>query len=543
MDRMRAIISLGVLLGTLGAARADEHDRAPLFNNLGTHHHPVTTRSKEAQRYFDQGLTLVYGFNHHEAIRSFRAAARLDPDCAMAYWGAALAYGMNINMPMMEDAVPKAYEALQKALELAPKASEKERAYIQALAKRYTAKPEKDRGPLDRAYADAMRELARRYPDDLDAATLFAEAVMDTMPWNYWTEDGKPRAGTEEVITVLESVLKRDPNHPGANHYYIHAVENSPNPEGGLPAAYRLGGLCPGAGHLVHMPSHIFLRVGYYREAAVANERAIAADEAYIAQCKAQGVYPANYYSHNAHFLWYVTMLEGRGEEALRAGRKAAAVPTAKDLQEMPHLHWLRPVPLLTLARFGRWDELLREPQPAADAPYEIAMWHYARGLAYVRQRKTEQAAGQLEALQAVAASKEAQAMEIPFFPGHSLIRLAEAILAAELAGLRGNAEEQLRGLEEAVRRQDKLPYMEPPYWYYPVRQSLGAALLQGGQVAKAEAVYREDLKRHPNNGWSLYGLLQCLRRQGRTEEAADVERRFREAWSGADVALTASCF
>jgi tetratricopeptide (TPR) repeat protein len=295
-----------------------------LFDNLGKHHHRITTTSKRAQKYFDQGLTLVYGFNHQEAIRSFQAAADLDPKCSMAYWGIALAYGPNINAPMPDDAIPKAYAALQKAIELASGVSKKEQAYIRALSKRYVAKPIKDRSKLDRAFADAMREVVKQFPDDLDAATLFAEALMDTTPWDYWTKEGKPKAQTKEIVAALERVLKHDPNHPGANHYYIHAVEASPNPERGLAAAHRLGDIAPGAGHLVHMPSHIYLRVGYYHEASLANERAIAADQSYIVQCRAQGFYPTLYASHNMHFLAYTTSLEGRSAASLRAARQTA---------------------------------------------------------------------------------------------------------------------------------------------------------------------------------------------------------------------------
>lgn len=517
---------------------------APIFSNLGKHTHKVTTNSPEAQRYFDQGLTFVYGFNHHEAIRSFKEVVRLDPDCAMAWWGIALAHGLNINAPMMEEAVPLAYEAIQQAQKLAPKASEKEQAYIQALAKRYTEMPVKDRLPLEQAYADSMREVAKRHPEDLDAATLFAEALMNTMPWNYWEKDGKPKPATEEILSILETVLQRNPNHPGANHYYIHAVEASPQPERGLPAAYRLGDLCPGAGHLVHMPAHIFLRLGYYHDAAVANERAIAADETYISHCKAQGFYPMMYYSHNIHFLWFATAFEGRGEASIREGRKAAGMlKDAKGSPEMPQIYWVRATAVLALARFGRWDDILREPQPPAELVFEKAMSHYARGLAFTRQRKASDAAQELTALDKIATDKDTAALESDYLPGASLIRIAHAILAADVAGLNGDTAAQIKRLEEAVKLQDDLPYMEPPYWYYPVRQSLGAARLEAGQAASAEAVYREDLKRWPRNGWSLFGLMQSLRRQGKTAEALEVDRQFRDAWKHADVTLTASRF
>jgi tetratricopeptide (TPR) repeat protein len=544
----QAIFVASLVIASASFLFADDvaQRRAPLFDNLGKLHHPITTTSKEAQRYFDQGLTLVYGFNHHEAIRSFKEAARLDPNCAMAWWGIALAYGMNINSPMMEDAIPRAYEAIQEAKKLKPKASEAEQAYIDALAKRYTEEPVKDRLPLERAYADAMREVAKRFPDDLDAATLYAESLMNTMPWNYWTKEGKPQLGTEEMLAALESVLQRHPDHLGANHYYIHAVEASPAPERGLPAAYRLTDLCPGAGHLVHMPSHIFLRLGYYHDASAVNEKAVAADERYIATCKAQGFYPTIYYSHNIHFLWYSLSMEGRAEESIRQARKVAAKlmdvkvnPASPEVQ----VYWVRATPVLALARFGRWDDVLREPNPAADLLYERAMSHHARGLAFVRQNKPQDAAKELEELEKIVNNKDTAILESEHLPGVALIRLAHITLEAETAGAKGNMEGRVTRLEEAVKLQAELPYMEPPYWYGSARQMLGAALLDAGEVKKAEAVYRDDLKRWPRNGWSLFGLLECLRRQGRTAEAADVERQFQDAWKYADVTLTGSSF
>lgn len=515
--------------------------KAPLFDDLGDHRHPVTTASKEAQRYFDQGLTLCFAFNHPEAIRSFEEAAKLDPGCAMAYWGIAFAYGANINMPMTDEAVPKAYGALKKAVELAPKASPKEQAYIRALEKRYAETPPKDRAPLDKAFADAMRQVAKSYPDDLDAAVLFAEALMDTMPWSYWTEDGQPKPETVEVLAALERVLQAAPNHPGACHYYVHAVEASPHPEKGLAAAHRLRDLVPGAGHLVHMPSHIYLRVGQYHEASACNERAVAADEAYIAKHNVKTLYAGMYYSHNLHFLSYSTALEGRSADSIRAARKADGVVPDEAAMHMPEGQWVKAAPVLALARFGQWGEVLREPEPACDLAFTTAMWHHARGLALARAGKLDDAAREAAALEKLADGKEVAALETPHFPGASIVRLARAVLAAELAGARGERDTMLRGLEAAVGAQDKLPYMEPPYWYFPLRQRLGAALVEAGRFADAEKVYREDLRRNPENGWSLYGLLRCLRAQGK--DAADVDRRFREAWRYADVTLTASSF
>ncbi len=517
---------------------------APLLAGLGNHHHAVTTKSKEAQRYFDQGLILGYSFNHEEAVRSFREAARLDPECAMAYWGEALAYGMNINAPMAEEAAPKAYEAVQLALKHAPKATAKEQAYVQALSKRYTAQAEKDRTPLDKAYADAMRQLAKAYPDDLDAATLFAESLMNLVPWNYWTPEGKPKPETEEVLAALESVLQRNPNHPGANHYYIHTVEASPNPERGLAAAHRLGELVPGAGHMVHMPSHIYLRVGDYHAASRANERAILVDEAYLAKHKVGGLYAMMYYPHNIHFLWYSASMEGRCRDALEAARKLGNLLAKADGHEMiVMIGWMRSAPMHALLRFGKWEEVLAIPEPPCESVLETAQWHYARGMAFLRTGRREQAEKELAALRKIAEDKETDKLELKDVPGASIVRIAHAVLAAETAGAKGDIEALVRGLREAVQKEDALPYMEPPFWYAPLRQSLGAILLQRGTFADAEAVYRHDLKKWPHNGWSLFGLMQCLRLQGRSAEAAEVERRFQEAWKFADVVLTSSRF
>lgn len=536
-----AVVSLLLLLAP--AAAGGEARQAPLFDDLGRHHHAITTKSAEAQRYFDQGLILVYGFNHAEAVRSFREAARLDPDAAMPHWGIALALGPNINAPMSDEAVPQAYAAVRRAVELADGASDRERDYIRALEKRYSAEPVKDRSALDRAYADAMRQVAGRHPDDPDAATLMAEALMDTMPWDYWTPEGKPRPGTQEALDALEAVLRRHPDHPGANHYLIHLVEASPNPERGLAAAHRLADLAPGAGHLVHMPSHIYLRLGLYHEASQANERAIRADESYLTQCRRQGFYPALYYSHNMHFLSHTTAVEGRSADALAAAGKTAEHLKHHDLSKMPFMQWMRATPLMVRVRFGRWDDILAEPAPAEGALFEQAMWRYARGRAFVGKRDADKAAAESKALSEIASSREAETLQVRDLPGASIVRLADQVMAAESAGLRGDTEGRLRGLRDAVAAEDALPYMEPPFWEQPVRQLLGSALLEAGRPAEAEAVYREDLRRHPRTGWSLFGLLESLRRQGRTAEAAEVQDRLRRAWTHADVVLTGSTF
>ncbi len=515
----------------------DDGRLAPLFEAMGDYQHKVTVSSDMAQKYFDQGLKLIYGFNHAEAVRSFQEVARRDSNCAMAYWGIAFALGPNINKPMDDKDVPAAYDAAQKAVSLASTVSPVEQAYIAALAKRYAPEPVPDRQALDRAFADAMRQVSEQYPDDLDAATLFAESLMDLIPWAYYNEDGTPKPETVEIIASLERVMASNPNHPGANHYYIHAVEASSTPERGEPAADRLGDLVPDAGHLVHMPSHIYLRIGRYHDATAANEKAAAADESYISQCNAQGFYPALYYPHNIHFLWFTSAMEGRGEVSINAARRLVKNVAVEQIKEHPSLESFRPIPYFALARFGKWQEILALPQPPQEFYYETAMWHYARGLALAGQGDVEHAAQEADKLKMLAASAEIEALEQPFYFGASLTGIATDILSAKVAGLRAKNEEMLTLLRKAVVSQDALPYMEPPYWYYPIRQTLGAALVQAGQPAEAEVVFREDLERNRGNGWSLYGLEESLRALGKEEAADSVHAMLKEKWVLADIA------
>jgi tetratricopeptide (TPR) repeat protein len=519
---------------------------APLFDNLGNYHHPISTSSELAQRYFDQGLILAYGFNHAEAARSFREAARLDPNCAICYWGVALVLGPNINAAMEAEAVPEAWQALQKAQELSENASEKERAYIQALTKRYSSQPVENQKANDIAYAKAMREVQRRYPDDLDAATLFAEALMDTMPWQYWTKDGEPKPETGELLATLESILERNPDHPGANHMYIHAVEASPNPDRGIASADRLRNLVPGAGHLVHMPSHIYIRVGRYHDAVLANQRAIEADQDYITQCHAQGLYPLGYMPHNHHFLLASAAIAGESELAIQAAHHTAAMADQKMMREPGYgtLQHYYSIPLYTLAKFGKWDEILAEPAPAEDLKYPTGVWHYARGLAFTAKGQPQEAAQELAQLKAIAADPSLEKVTIwDINTSSSLLNIASEVLAGELAAKQGDYENAIAYLETAVSLEDNLNYDEPPPWLSPVRESLGAVLLEAGRAAEAERVYREDLKRFPENGWSLYGLAQSLRVQGKAEEARTVQARFEKAWKYGDATLSASRF
>lgn len=516
---------------------------APRLQNLGNHHYEITTSSPEAQRFFDQGLILAYGFNHAEAARAFKEAARLDPDCAMAYWGMALVMGPNINLPMDPAAESTAHELAQKAKALAANATEREQAYIEALNARYSGEEEPDRKALDRAYARAMEEVVKRYPDDLDAAALYAEALMDLRPWNYWTRDGKPYAETPEILRVLESVMERDPNHPGAIHFYIHAVEAT-KPELAEAGADRLRTLVPGAGHLVHMPSHIYRRVGRYADASDTNVKAIGADEDYITQCRAQGIYPLAYYPHNIHFLWDSATMEGRSEVAIDAAHKVVSKISLDMLREMPLLNSFAAVRLFAYTRFGRWDEILSEAQPPEDLRYLTGIWHYARGIALGATGRLEEAAEELEALEVIAADESMEEMKL-FSPNSAaaILRIAREVLAGELAAKQKSYEKAIAHLHRAVLLQDALVYIEPPDWHYPVRQSLGAVLLEAGRAQEAEVIYWQDLQRNAENGWSLFGLMESLEAQGKTDAAAAIRERFERAWGRADVQLRASRF
>lgn len=524
------------------AIDAAEKLPGPLLDGLGHLQHPVTTRSKRAQIYFDQGMRLLFGFNHKEAIRSFRSAAFLDPDCAMAHWGVAYAFGPHVNKPMDASDTAGAWEALQKAVAKKSGVTPKEQAYIEALQKRYQAEHKEDRLALDQAFAAAMRTLTTQYPDDLDAQTFFAESLMNTMPWNYWTRDRTPKPETEEILAALRFVLARDPGHPGANHYYIHAVEAGPQPEAGVPSADRLLEYAPNAGHLVHMPAHIYMRVGQYSDAVMANELALKADRNYIRHCRAQGFYPGAYYPHNMHFLWWAQMIEGQSTESLRTARAAAqyALDNVCGPSKAVEAPRLRHLPWLTLARFGRWDEILALTRPPTTNDFLVdrAVWHFVRGLALAARKDGKGAIQEQASLASITRSPEAKALSSPVFPASDTLEIAALWLTGKAAGAQGNTSEMIAQLEKAVAAADALPYMEPAYWPVPVRPALGAAFLQSGLAAKAERVFREDLNRWPRNGWSLFGLEQALRAQNKTQQADDVHRQFLSAWRHADVDL-----
>lgn len=510
----------------------------PLFEGLGDHHFPVTTQSDTAQAYFDQGLVFTFGFNHFEAVRSFREAVRHDEDCAMCYWGVALALGPHINAPMMPEDVQPAHEALQQALDLAPEASEREQAYIEALSHRYSADPPEDRAALDRAYADAMRDVAERHPDDLDARTLFAESLMNLVPWDYWADDGEPRGETAELVDALEAVLEREPYHPGANHLYIHAMENSPAPERAEGAADRLAELNIQIGHMIHMPSHIYARVGRWHDASVANEQAIEADRAYLEAYEVEGMVPLLYHPHNIHFMAWTAGMEGRSERALVAADELVAATPAEMAADLAFLKNYLIAPAVTQVRFEHWDDVLATPEPDQDSPFMRGMWHYARGLALAAGSDLDKARAESARLTDIAASDEAAALELPeaFLPGATMLGIADATLQGEIMLREGRADDAVEPLRRAVEVQDSLPYMEPPYWSNSARVNLGRALLEADRPAEAEEVYRADLEQYPRNGWALHGLAHSLKAQGDDEAAKEVAARFEDAWQHADV-------
>ena len=519
---------------------------AHLLEGLGNHRFPVTAKHPDVQRWFDQGLMLTYGFNHDAAERSFLKATELDPSCAMCWWGASLVLGPHVNAAMDPADNADAWQRLQRARALAPQASEREQAFIEALSARFAEDPPEDRRALDEAYAVAMRELARKRPDDLDAAVFFAEALMDLQPWDYYDAELRPKGHTSEVVATLESVMARNPDHAGALHLYVHAVEASSDPHRGAAAADRLRELVPGSGHLVHMPAHIYARVGRWHDAVIANQRAVEADDAYLALCRGntQGVYPLGYVPHNHHFLWFAASMEGNGALAKSSAAATAERTDLQDLMRQPGFaglqhYWM--TPWFDRVRFGRWDEIAAMDNPAPDLPYVTTIWHYARGMAAIRQGRNEAAAEHLAAMRPLAADPAMDALMVwDRYPLAYAARIAERTLAAEIAASDKQYDEAVAALREAVAIEDGIPYDEPPGWHAPVRHTLGAILLDAGRAADAEAVYREELQRNPANGWSLFGLAKSLEAQ-RKPEADGVSKQFTEAWRNADVELASS--
>ena len=559
ISKIRRLAPMAGLLG-LVACGADVTDQqaanqadtlpqragAPLFEGMGDYHMPITTADPDAQSYFDQGMVLAFGFNHAESIRSFRAAQTLDPTCAMCFWGEALATGPNINVTSNGKAImapserTSARAAIDQALVLMDGVTPKEQDWIRALDQRYDGQADTPRDPLDRAWANALADMAARYPDDTTVASVYAEALMNTMPWDYWGPDGEAKPDTQAVIASLEAVMDADPDHPLALHLYIHALEASSNAAKAEAAADRLADLVPGSGHLVHMPSHIYFRVGRYQDSAMANIRAAEVDEAYIAQCNAQGFYPALYYPHNIHFLWASATMQGQSALSLDSARRVVANVRVEQVEQFPTIQFFRTVPMLSLVRFARWEEILAEPEPYEPFAFARAIWHYGRGVAHAALGDAESALTELAAIEAL----EPEVDEIfmgNVYPARDLLGIAKSLLIGEVAYRSGDAAAAVLAFEEAVSLQDALPYTEPPFWYYPTRQSLGAALLASDRVAEAQAVFEADLAQYPMNGWSMFGLAEALRLQGDDTGAAEVTARFETVWQFADVSLKTS--
>lgn len=540
MSRMTGM-SMGLPpMPSIYAGQADKPG-APVFKGLGGHTMKVTA-TPEAQAFFDQGVNLAFGFNHAEAIRSFREAARLDPNCAMCWWGVSFALGSNINLPMPDDAIPAAWLALKNAEALTPGVSAREHEWIAALGKRYAETKDADRAALNAAFAAAMGELAARYPDDLDAQTFWAESMMDTQPWDYWEADGAtPKGHGGEIVATLEKVIAKAPDHPGALHLYIHAVEASTTPERAEAAADRLLKLMPGAGHVVHMPSHIYYRVGRYADAAAANEAAALVDENYIAACKAQGFYPAGYYGHNIHFLWTSAEMEGRYQSALGAARRLVKAVDAPNLSKQLAIAELYNfTPTMTQLRFGKYREILAEPAPDQMLTLDNAMWLYARAFAHANTRKLKAARAdraKLAALQTANFDRYA-AFNVP---AAGMVSVALASVDGEIARKSGDLPGAIEHFRKAQALERALPYTEPAYWHRPVAHLLGAALLDAGKPAEAEAVYRESLHHYRRDGWALMGLAKALQAQGKAADLQGAEAEFGEAWRRSDTQIATS--
>lgn len=554
-----ALVAIAVAAGLFYGRRTSDQSSPPpspavaapigatLLEGLGDYTFPVTSSHPEVQRWFDQGLMLTYGFNHDAAERTYLKATELDPECAMCWWGAALVLGPHVNSGMDPANNQKAWQRLQRAIALAPRASEREQAFIRALAARYAENPPDDRRPLDEAYAQATGQLAAERPDDLDAAAFHAEALMDLQPWDYYDEQLQPKGNTAQIVSILESVMARNPDHAGALHLYVHAVEASADPHRGVAAADRLRELIPGSGHLVHMPAHIYARVGRWHDAVIANQKAIEADDAYLAMCRGnvQGLYPLGYVPHNHHFLWFAASMGGASAIARDAALQTAARVNLPELMRQPGFaglqhYWM--TPWFDRVRFGRWDEIAAEANPAPDLPYVTAIWHYAQAMAALRQERPEDAAKHYAALSTLAADPILETLTVwDRYPLSHAVHIAERTVSAELALARGDHRTAIAALREAVLIEDAIPYDEPPGWHAPVRQTLGVVLLAANQPAEAESVYREELHRNPSNGWSLRGLAESLRAQKRDDEAAEAEQQLAAAWANADVQPVAS--
>lgn len=547
-----AATAIALLLGACKAPQpqADAPSAATtaapkLFDDFGDLHHDIGSEVPAAQRYFDQGLRMAYGFNHEAAGRSFAEAARLDPDCAMCWWGQALVLGPNINLAMQPEANRPAFEFSRRAAALAARATPADRALIEALQLRYADPAPDDRKPLDQAYADAMARVVAEFPQDDDAATLYAEALMDLTPWSYWTAQGQQTEYTPRILGELERVLARNPRHIGAMHYYIHATEASPNPQRAEPYADALAALAPGSGHLVHMPAHTYIRLGRYHDATLTNFAATTADKAFLSFCHgSNGIYPLGYVPHNWHFATMTAGLTGSRTLALRAAEQTAQ-RADRDTMGAPPLEAMQlflVAPLFTQVRFGEWDAILAQAEPPSTLPFPTAVWRFARGMAYTRTNKTAEARRELDALHAIAidpATAKVSFLDINHADG--LLKVADALLRGELQRTQGNPRAGIESLRAAVAAEDALNYDEPADWPLPTRWYLGAALLEAGDARGAAEAYRQDLATYPENGWSLFGLAQAQRKRGDAAGAADSERRYKLAWQWADAPLAAS--
>jgi len=513
---------------------------SPLFENLGDLNFTINTNNKLAQTFFNQGLKLTYAFNHAEAHRSFMEASRLDPNSAMSYWGQAYALGPNINDPMPDDDRRiKSFEAAQKANKLA--ITPKEKALTAALTARYSNDLTRDIPSLNLAYMKAMTKVAEQFPQDADVLILYAASIMNTVPWNYWDKDGNPTPNIPAAKTALEKAMNINPNNPGAHHYYIHMVE-LPKPDLAVPSADRLGSLMPAAGHIVHMPSHIYIRVGRYKDAVTANQAAILADEDYISQCYSQGMYPLGYYPHNIHFLWSAASLLGDSEIAIDAAKKTAEKVPVGELVDLPFLQDFAATPLLAYTRFGKWNEILTIPKPNANIKHLNLIRHYARGIAFIRKNNIKEAQEELDAIAELKNDPELENLVATAHNASSAIaNIAYEVVAGELAALKGDITSAVKHLKIAVENEDKLTYTEPAAWYIPTRQNLGAVLLKANKYAEAEKIYNEDLEKLRQNGWSLMGLYQTLMIQGKVEEAKEIKKELDKAWEHADIEITSS--
>jgi tetratricopeptide (TPR) repeat protein len=548
---LHRVLSIAFVSCLAGATAVGAHDDAqapapaagaevPLYADLGTLTYRISADNPLAQRYFDQGLRLTYAFNHAEAVRAYREAQRLSPECALCYWGEAFALGPNINAPMEEGATHPAAAAIARAQALAGRATPPEQALIHALARRYSGDSTADRAQLNQAYADAMADAARRFPDDPEISVLFADAVMNLSPWDYWQADGMtPKGRIGEAIRAIERVLARHPDHPGAIHLYIHLTEASTTPERAEPHADRLAALMPGAGHLVHMGSHTFYRVGRYHDSVQVNQQAVRADEAYLATVKAEGIYPHGYYPHNIHFVAASALMAGDGPTAVEYARRLEGkIPD----EVVERIGWLQPVkaaPYLTYAHLSPPATVLAIPDPGPRFPVVRAAWHYARGVAFAAQGEIEPARREAALIAELNQKSDLSALVAWGVPAPDLLRLARHVVEGRIAQAQGDTARAIKEFETAASIQDTLSYTEPPYWYYPVRQSLGAALLAAGHPADAEVVFKKSLEQYPRNGWALFGLMKAQQAQGNTAAAEETEKRFRQAWAGDPAALT----